>query len=141
MLRGGGSSEWLHESTHFDPMSCRVHVTCRKVLDLGRHKVRRQVLCDIAQGRCGDQCNLLDVLLMVPNEAEVRHHCSKTLPSRKRRRINDQAIETSVLSDVGVDGSREFRKVGCLERGLRPQVQNGVHFVECMFENEMFLSA
>ena len=46
-----------------DPFPCSLQLSCRKVPDLGRHKMRRQLLRDITQAGISHQGNLPDELI------------------------------------------------------------------------------
>ncbi len=68
------------------------------------------MLCDISQVGVRYDCDSLDALVMISNEAKVVDHCPKTLPSGKRRGFEDEASKTAGCLDVRVDRLREFTK-------------------------------
>jgi hypothetical protein len=78
--RPGGGGSGARGRIH-DPLSRGLGLSSREMADRRRHEVRCEPLPDVAQGRIGDERDLLDVSVMVPYEAEVRRHGSKTCPS------------------------------------------------------------
>ncbi len=64
--------------------------------------MRRQMFGGIPHVGVGDHRNLLDVLLMVADEAEVGHHRAEAVPTGgEGLRIDDQAGEIAVGSISG----------------------------------------
>src|SRR5262249_26028290 len=118
-----------------DPPPRRLDFPGRKMPDLRRHEVRRQLLHEIAQSGVGDDGHLLDVLVVISNEAEVGGHCAEAVPSGKRRRLDDQPGKIACLLDERIDGLRELREVVLLERGLRSNEEDGVLGVEAVFDH------
>jgi len=92
--------------------------------------MRRELLGDVAHRRIGDDRDLLDPLVMVAHEAEVRRHGAEAVPARKPRRIDDDARELALRFDEWIDRLRELREVFLLQCGLRPQMEDAVGCIE-----------
>ena len=78
---------------------------------------------------------------MISHKAKVGDHCPKAVPSRERRGFDDEAGETAGCLDVRVHRLREFHKVVLLERRLWLHVQDGMLFIEVVFEYRSFTIA
>jgi hypothetical protein len=59
------------------------------------------MLHDVSDGGIGYQADPPGALVMIAHESEMGHHCTETVPSRKRRRVDDEAGETAGFFDVG----------------------------------------
>src|SRR5262245_11341510 len=105
------------------------------MLDLGRHKVRRELLREIAQRGVGDDGHLPDALVVIADKAEVSRQRAKTVPPGKSRGLDDETGETAGGFDVRVHRFRELGKVFFLERGLWSHVENRVRGVEIVFDH------
>src|SRR5271166_7044882 len=76
---------------------------------------------------------------MISHKAKVSDHRPKTLPSRERRGFDDEASKTAGCLDVRVHRLREFHKVVLLERRLWLHVQDGMLFIEVVFDHVSLL--
>src|SRR5258706_9586552 len=113
-----------------DPLLRGFGVAGTKVLHRGRYEMRRELLGDVAHRRIGDDRDLLDPLVVVAHEAEVRRHGAEAVPARKPRRIDDDARELALRFDEWIDRLRELREVFLLQCGLRPQMEDAVRCIE-----------
>ena len=82
------------------------------------------MLGHIRKVRVGDHCDLFDVLLMVPHEAEVCDHCPETVPPRECGGADNDASKVAICLALRVNGKLD--KSFFAERGLRSHQQDGM---------------
>jgi hypothetical protein len=104
-----------HSSAAHDPLLRGLEISRRKAPDLGRHEMGSQLLRDLSESGIGDDRDLLDLPVVIAHESEVGRHGAQTLPSRKRRDLDDETGQTSGLGDVGVDGPGKCGEVAFRE--------------------------
>ena len=70
---------------------------------------------NVAEMRVRDDSDLLDVLMVVPDKAQVGHQGAETGPAGKRRGFDDEPLEVTVLLDLRVDSFGEVREIAFLQ--------------------------
>ena len=93
------------------------------------------MLSDITQGGIGYDADLLDVFVVISHKAKMARHCPKALPSRKGGDLDDETGETSPLFNVGINRLRELHKVAFFKLGFGSHIENGIRFVEAVFDH------
>src|SRR3954471_4814423 len=82
-----------------------------KMLDRGRHEVRRQLLRDRAELGIGDHGDPPHLPMVITHKAQVRRHRPEAVPAGERGELDDDARQRAFLLDVRVHGFRDLRKV------------------------------
>src|SRR6185369_3717513 len=130
-----------HRHVVDDPAPRSLDVPSREPSNRRRYEMRGEVLRDGAERSVGDDGDLLDAAVMITDEAEMGDHGPETVPSGKRRDLDDETGESSIGLDVGVHGLRELDEVFPLERRLRSYVENRMRGIEAVFDHGSLLCA
>src|SRR6476469_8597411 len=93
------------------------------------------MLCNISHMGVRCDCDSLDALVMIANEAKLIDHCPKTFPSGERRGFDDETGKTAGRLDVRVDRLREFHEVVLLDRRFWLHMQDGMLGIEVVFDH------
>jgi hypothetical protein len=91
----------------------------RKMPDIGMDKVTGNLGRNREKSAVAYNRDLLDVLVVILYEPQVSQQSCEVLPTRKRFRVDHDAMQLAILFDVRINFSGDLLEVGRLKRGLR----------------------
>jgi hypothetical protein len=98
------------------PLSGLLDLTSGEEADVCRNKVRSQMLGEITEVRVGYDRDFLDMLVVIAHEPYVSHQRPEAVPTRKVRRVDDEAGKSAARLDFGINDFGKFSEVTFLER-------------------------
>ena len=93
------------------PHERRVAFRGRKMPDLGRDEMRREMFREPADGGIGYQRDTPDLAVMTVNESEMADHGAEAFPAGEMRSFDQQSVQRAVQGDERIDRSRQPREI------------------------------
>src|SRR5579862_576001 len=74
-----------------------------EMLDVCMHEMLRDMRHDDGDAAVRNHGDLFNFLMMLLDESQVRHQCAEVFPAGKLRRAYQDAMQYSVVFEIGID--------------------------------------